>query len=70
MTFKLLPETSAAVQDHLSTLMEDPKHPVDRVRLLHAWIIVAKTVRTQTGNTNLVSVNFKFCYNNVIHVLH
>ncbi|XP_060555360.1 tRNA (32-2'-O)-methyltransferase regulator THADA-like [Ruditapes philippinarum] len=59
VTFKLLPDTSDAVQDHLSSAMKDPKYPVDRVRLLHAWIIVAKTVRTQTGNTNLEHINIQ-----------
>ncbi|XP_053378455.1 thyroid adenoma-associated protein homolog [Mercenaria mercenaria] len=53
VTFKLLPMTSAAVQDHLSAIMEDPKSPISRVRLLCAWIVVSKSVRTIAGHTNL-----------------
>jgi hypothetical protein len=68
VTFKLLPETSDAVQDHIAAAMKDPKYPVDRVRLLHAWIIVAKTVRTQTSNTNLVSVNLRVKFNYMCNI--
>ena len=54
-TLKTFPSASTVLQRHLSVAMATPDTGVCRTRLLHAWVVVTKTIRTHLGIADLVS---------------
>ncbi|KAL4237396.1 hypothetical protein ACF0H5_002114 [Mactra antiquata] len=59
VTFRHLPASSSVMQEHLLSAMESPMSSEHYTRLLHAWIIVVKSIRTFTGISDLDHINVR-----------